>query len=75
MATKYVARVNGAIVGKRTTKDRTYTHAIVVSRVDHEGRRGLEVVAWCGRPDLAQAEQRHYQRCGFMADIVQAEVA
>lgn len=34
MTTKYVARLNGQIVGKRTTKDRTYTHAIVTQRVE-----------------------------------------
>lgn len=30
MSTKYVARLNGQIVGKRTTKSRAYTHAVVV---------------------------------------------
>lgn len=29
MTTKYIAKLDGIIVGKRTTKDRTYTHAIV----------------------------------------------
>lgn len=30
MAKKYIARLDGTIVGTRTTKDRTYTHAVVV---------------------------------------------
>lgn len=34
MTTKYVARLNGKIVGKRTTKSRAYTHAIVVQRLE-----------------------------------------
>ncbi len=72
MSTKYVARraTTGQIVGTRTTKDRTYTHAIVINghgKTDH-------VVAWCGRADLAQNEQRKYERYGYSADIVVAEV-
>jgi hypothetical protein len=38
MSTKYVARLNGKIVGKRTTATRTYTHAIVVQRVQEYAR-------------------------------------
>lgn len=38
MTTKYVARLNGKIVGKRTTANRTYTHAIVVQRVEEYAR-------------------------------------
>lgn len=34
MATKYIARLNGKVVGKRTTQNRTYTHAIVVQRLE-----------------------------------------
>jgi hypothetical protein len=61
--TKYVARLNGTIVGKRTTKGRTYTHAIVVAQASEahfmHGRPELDaprVVAWCGRPDLARGQ-------------------
>jgi len=39
MTTKYVARLNGTIVGKRTTKDRTYTHAIVVQWSEENARK------------------------------------
>src|SRR4051812_28153649 len=70
MATKYVARINGTIVGTRTTKDRTYTHAVVInghSKTDH-------VATWCGRLDLAQKEQRKYQGFGYRAEIVAAEI-
>jgi hypothetical protein len=38
MTTKYVARLNGIVVGKRTTKSRTYTHAIVMQD-DEETQR------------------------------------
>jgi len=71
MATKFIARLDGRIVGNRTSKERTYTHAIVINghhRTDH-------VATWCGRLDLAQGEQRKYQRAGFRADIVPAEIA
>jgi hypothetical protein len=71
MSTKYVARVNGQIIGNRTTKDRTYTHAVVIN-----GHGRTDVVAtWCGRHDLALNEQRKYQRYGYTADIVPAELA
>lgn len=70
MSTKYVARVAGIIVGNRTTKDRTYTHAVVIN-----GHNKTDcVVTWCGRLDLAQNEQRKYQRYGYRADIVPAEI-
>jgi hypothetical protein len=38
MTTKYIARLNGTVVGKRTTKSRTYTHAIVMQD-DEETQR------------------------------------
>lgn len=65
---KYVARLNGQIVGTRTS-ERTYTHAVILNG---HGETDL-VRTWCGRLDLAQAEQRKAQRCGFRADIVPAE--
>lgn len=51
-ATKYVARVDGVIVGQRKTENRTYTHAVV--GVTRDGK--LKAVAWCGRLDLAQKQ-------------------
>lgn len=46
MAKSYIAKLNGKIVGKRTTKDRSYTHAIVIvpSRKYYE-KRAYEYVA------------------------------
>lgn len=38
MTTKYIARLEGKIVGKRTTKDRTYTHAVVVQPSESAAR-------------------------------------
>lgn len=70
MTTKYIARVDGRIVGTRTTKERTYTHAIVINGHQYTDH----VVTWCGRLDLAQGEQRKYARYGYRADIVTAEV-
>jgi hypothetical protein len=32
MTTKYIAEIDGELVGKRTTKSRTYTHAVVAQR-------------------------------------------
>jgi hypothetical protein len=69
MATKYVARIDGQIVGHRTTMNRTYSHAIVVNG---HGKTN-KVLTWCGRLDLAQGEQRKAQRYGYTAEIVPAE--
>jgi hypothetical protein len=38
MTTKYLARHAGQIVGKRTTKDRTYTHAYVMQYSEEKAR-------------------------------------
>lgn len=68
-ATKYVARFENQIVGKRSS-ERTYTHAIVC-----QGHgKGPHVVTWCGRPDLAHGEQTKWSRYGYTATIVPAEV-
>jgi hypothetical protein len=48
MATKYEAYLGDEMVGKRTTKSRTYTHAVVI-----DGDFKLGVAGWCGRLDLA----------------------
>ena len=71
MTTKYIAKFEGQIVGKRTTKNRAYTHAIVING---HGKTN-KVVTWCGRLDHAQNEQRKYARYGYTADIVAAEIA
>jgi hypothetical protein len=39
MATKYIARLDGKIVGKRKTENRTYTHAIVTQRNEVAARQ------------------------------------
>lgn len=70
MSTKYVARLNNEIVGTRVTKDRTYTHAIVV----YGHSKGPEVRTWCGRLDLARKELSLAIRTGFSAEIVPAEI-
>jgi hypothetical protein len=68
---KYVARHNGEIVGTRTSAaGRVYTHAIAV----WGHGKTAEVRTWCGRLDLAQGEQRKYQRYGYTAEIVPVEV-
>lgn len=67
---KYVARLDGRIVGTRTSAaGRIYTHAIVINghdKTDH-------VVTWCGRIDLARNEQRKYARYGYRAEIAIVE--
>lgn len=60
-AFKYIARVDGEIVGRRSSaSQRVYTHAIVA--VDAEGE--LYVTTWCGRLDLAKGELRKAQSLG-----------
>jgi hypothetical protein len=71
MTNKYIARHNHEIIGKRTSKSgRVYTHAIAVWG---HGKTAA-VVTWCGRLDLAQGEQRKYQRYGYTAEIVPVEL-
>ena len=65
---KYLVKVDDKIVGTRQSH-RTYTHAIVVYG---HGKSG-EVATWCGRLDLAQGEQRKYQRYGYNAQIAPVE--
>jgi hypothetical protein len=67
--TKYLARLDGQIVGTRST-DRTYTHAIVVN--GHA--RTNFVAAWSGRLDLALKTAAKWGRYGYRVDIVPAEV-
>lgn len=76
MATKYVARINGEIVGHRTTKDRTYTYAIVVDQSIGGWRadRGMHVVAWAGRSDLAAKEASKWSKYFSFVKIVPAEL-
>jgi hypothetical protein len=70
-ATKYIARLDGEIVGTRkSAAQRVYTHAVVLNG---HGRTNY-VATWCGRLDLAQREQRKHARYGYRADIVPAEV-
>jgi hypothetical protein len=72
MSAKYIASLNGKIVGKRISNivDKTYTHAIVA------WGHGMDphVVAWASRLDLAQGQKRKYQHWGFQAEIVSAVV-
>jgi hypothetical protein len=83
MTTKYVARFNDAIVGKRTTKDRTYTHAIVVQTPTpsnyYFGKGSTKydnpvIVAWAGRLDLAQKAANQYRGLYEVVAIVPAEI-
>jgi hypothetical protein len=72
MTTKYIAYHNGKIVGTRKSAitHKTYSHAVVVWGHGKDG----EVVTWCSRIDLAHGEQRKYQRYGFRAEIVEAQI-
>lgn len=83
MATKYVARLNGEIIGKRTSKDRTYTHAIICARPAvgnyYHGKNSkfeaAHITNWCGRLDLAQKEASRWSKMYEVVEIVPAEVA
>jgi len=69
-AFKYAARHNGEIIGTRkSAAQRIYTHAIAV----WGHGKTAKVVTWCGRIDLAQGEQRKWQRYGYTAEIVSVE--
>jgi hypothetical protein len=72
MATKYVAHFNNEIVGKRTSNiaNKTYSHAIVA----WGHGKNPHVVAWASRGDLARNQQRQYQRWGYQAAVVAAEI-
>lgn len=70
-AIKYIAYHEGKIVGTRTSgAGRVYTHAVAVWG---HAKNGV-VVTWCGRLDLARNEQRKYQKFGYRAEIVEAQV-
>lgn len=71
MATKYIAKLDGKIVGKRATRDRTYTHAIVVRG---HGEAEPHVASWAGRPDLAQREAARQRSYYPHVWVVEAEV-
>ena len=72
MAIKYIAKMHGIPVGKRTSgiTHKTYSHAVVIWDADREPR----VATWCSRADLAAGEARKYQRAGFRTMIVPAEI-
>lgn len=59
--TKYIARLDGKIVGKRTTKDRTYTHAVVAQR-DEEHYRKLAYDYIASENDVT-----NFGRCNLIA--------
>ena len=73
MTTKYVARLNGEIVAKRTTKDRTYTHAVVA--IGKEGTWAAHRIYanWCGNLDLAHKQARTYEAAAYDIHILPAE--
>ena len=82
MATKYQVTDSRGQVHKRTTKDRAYTHAVVIHcGIVPAGANYREVPAkswaqWAGRADLAQkAASQASKFWGFEAvEIIAAEV-
>jgi hypothetical protein len=70
MSTKYIATHLGVTIGKRTTENRTYTHAIVVLP---QGAPAPRVVSWAGRLDLAEKEARVWRKRHPEVWIVAAE--
>lgn len=79
MSTKYIARYNGKVIGKRTTKDRTYTHAVVAGgtyvhpQSDTQNLYEPGVVTWCGRPDLARKAAASFAKVWSVVNVVTAE--
>jgi hypothetical protein len=69
MKIKYAARLNGHIVGTRSS-ERTYSHALVINGHAHTDF----VATWCGRLDLAQKQAAKYAAYGYRTDIVPAEM-
>jgi hypothetical protein len=70
MTTKYIARLNNEIVGKRTSKDRVYTHAIVI----RGHGKGPHVRSWAGSLQLAQKACSQWTNYGYSVEIVPAEI-
>jgi hypothetical protein len=66
--TKYTASYEGRIVGSRVSH-RVYSHAIVI----HGHGLSPHVVTWCGRPELARAQQAKFAKRGFTAVAVPAD--
>jgi len=70
--TKYIARLNGEIVARRTSKaGRIYAYAVYVTHTDPNR---LPRAYWASRLDLAQKEQRDWQTYGYAATILPAEM-
>lgn len=73
MTIKYIARLDGQIVGTRTSTRvwaPYYAYAVVLNGHEHTNH----VVCWNSRLDLARKEASRYQGFGYRADIVEAEV-
>ena len=81
MATKHSAKLNGEIVGKRTSKNRVYSHAVVVAKpteVNYFFGKGIKdsphVYGWCSRPDLAVKSADPLRKWYEVVHIVPAEI-
>jgi hypothetical protein len=72
-----VTAQDGTVYNRKS--DRTYTHAVVGTWNDGHG---FGVIAWCGRLDLAQTQQRKWTATDLQAkypgsfwEIVEVRVA
>lgn len=70
MATKYVAKYEGKVVGKRTTANRTYTHAVVTQDDEEKARAAAYGYKACGQ-DRANYEY-HLEVAGCEGVIIDA---
>jgi len=74
MSTKYQVTDSRGQVHKRTTKERTYTHAVVIhcgiipANENWREQPAKTIVQWAGRPDLARkAADQSKKYWGFEA--------
>lgn len=79
--TKYVARLNGEIVGTRTT-ERAYTHAVICAQTSEANyfhghgtnKEAPHIAAWCGRLELARKQVQRLAPYYKVVEIVPAEL-
>ena len=77
MTTKYQVTDSRGQVHKRTTMNRTYTHAVVCHMPEMPDRYhpdkpwpARSSASWCGRADLAEKEAARWRKHGYPVEII-----
>ena len=66
---KYIALLDGKQIGKRTSKDRIYTHALVGREIRKAGTTEIKALTWCGSLELAHKQLSSYSRAAHFIDL------